>query len=302
MKAISFSRFGGPEVLQLGDTAEPHPGDGAIRVRVRAAGVNPIDWKIRHGWMEAVFPTRLPSIPGIEIAGIVDEVGAGVAGIAVGDEVLGWAEGGGYAEYAIARRFVRKPADISWSIAAALPVAGEAARRVLDELDVRRGETLLVHGAAGAVGSLAVQLAKARGANVIGTASEENQEFVRSLGAIAVRYGDGLVERVRAAALQGVDAAFDKAGKGALQASSELTGGTARVITIADPDAEKYGVRFSGGGTGDPVPGLAELAGQVASGAVQVTIARTFPLASAAEAQAASEAGHARGKIVLTVA
>jgi NADPH:quinone reductase-like Zn-dependent oxidoreductase len=302
MKAISFSQFGGPDVLQLVDLPEPHAGDGAIRLRVRTAGVNPFDWKVRRGFMEQAFPTPLPSVPGIEIAGTVDEVGAGVSGVAVGDEVVGWAEGGGYAEYAIARRFVRKPADVSWPVAAALPVAGSTAQRVLDQLDVRRGETLIVHGAAGAVGGMAVQLAKARGAHVIGTASVENQEFVRSLGAIPVPYGDGLVERVRAVAPNGVDAAFDAAGKDALEASIELTGGTARVITIADPDAAKYGVRFSGGGDEDPVRTLGEVVAQVASGALQIAIARTLPLESAGEAQAISEVGHVRGKIVLTVA
>jgi len=301
MKAISFSQFGGPEWLQFGDAAEPHAGDGTIRVRVRAAGVNPIDWKIRRGWMEQVFRTRLPSIPGIELAGTVDEVGAGVTDVAVGDEVLGWVQGGGYAEYAIAHQVVRKPAGMSWLVAAAFSVSGEAAWRVLDQLDVRRDEILLVHGAAGAVGSLAVQLATARGAHVIGTASAENQEFVRSLGAIPVQYGDGLVERVRALAPRGVDAAFDAAGKGALRASIELTGGPSRVITIADPDAEKYGVRFSGGGSEDPMGTLAQLVALVASGTLHITIARTFPLAVAAEAQAISEAGHARGKLVLTV-
>jgi NADPH:quinone reductase-like Zn-dependent oxidoreductase len=301
MNAISFSQFGGPDVLQFVDVPEPHAGDGAVRVRIRTAGVNPIDWKIRRGLMEPVFPTQLPSIPGIEIAGIVDEVGAGVTDLAVGDEVLGWVEGGGYAEYAVSRRVVRKPAGISWAVAAAFAVSGEAAWRVLDQLGVRRDETLLVHGAAGAVGSLAVQLATARGATVIGTAGAENQDLVRSLGAIPVTYGDELVARVRALAPRGVDAVFDAAGKGALQASIELTGGPARVITIADPDAEKYGVRFSSSGTEDPLHVLAQLTDRVATGALRVTVARTFPLASAAEAQAISEAGHARGKLVLIV-
>jgi NADPH:quinone reductase-like Zn-dependent oxidoreductase len=301
MKAISFSQFGGPEVLQYGDVAEPHAPDDAVRVRVRTAGVNPIDWKIRRGWMEQSFPTHLPSIPGFEIAGTVDAVGAAVTNFSVGDDVLGWVPGGGYAEHAIARQVVYKPANVSWEVAAAFAVSGEAAWRVLDQLNVQRDEVLLVHGASGAVGSLAVQLANTRGARVIGTASARNQEFVRSLGAIPVQYGDGLVERVRGLAPRGVDATFDAAGKGALPASIELTGGPTRVITIADPDAAKYGVRYSSGGSKDPVRILSQLVPQVASGAVQIRIARIFPLASAAEAQAMSEAGHAEGKLVLTV-
>ncbi len=237
--------------------------------------------------MKAISFSQFRGPEVLTLAGTVDEVGAGVTAVAVGDEVLGWVQGGGYAEYAIVHQVVRKLAGMSWLVAAAFSVSGEAAWRVLDQLDVRRDEILLVHGAAGAVGSLTVQLATARGAYVIGTASAENQEFVRSLGAVPVQYGDGLlVERVRALAPGGVDAAFDAAGKGALRASIELTGGPSRVITIADPDAEKYGVRF---------------VALVASGTLHITIARTFPLAAAAEAQAISEAGHARGKLVLTV-
>lgn len=299
MKAITFARFGGPEVLELTDVPDPHATEGTVRVRVRAAGVNPIDWKVRRGMMEKSSPTTFPSIPGVEIAGTVDEVGPGVGELAVGDEVLGWTDGG-YAEYALARQLVRKPPDLSWELAAALPVAGETALRVLDELGVRSGETIVVHGASGAVGSLAVQLAKARGAEVIGTASAESQDAVRSLGATPVLYGDGLVERVRAAAPKGVSAAFDAAGRGALPALVELTGGTSRVITIADPEAERYGVHFSSGGGGDRVPVLKELVDQLAAGALKITIASTFPLSAAAKAQAISEAGHARGKLILT--
>ncbi|MFE7565362.1 NADP-dependent oxidoreductase [Streptomyces sp. NPDC057539] len=306
MQAIVFEEFGGPDVLHVKEITEPHAGPGEIRVAVKAAGVNPMDYKIRHGWMEQAFATPLPAVPGLEIAGVVDEVGAGVTDVAVGDDVLGWSATGAYAQYALAATAVPKPASLGWAEAAAIPVAGETAARVLDELALRDGETLLLHGAAGAVGSMAAQLATARGAIVIGTASPANHEYVRSLGAIPVTYGDGLVERVRSVAPQGVDAVFDTAGKGALPDSIELRGGTTdRIVTIADPAAAELGVAFSSGGAGSSTPekkraGLAENARLAAEGALRLRIAGTFPLAEAAQAQETSENGHANGKLVLT--
>ncbi|MFE9888995.1 NADP-dependent oxidoreductase [Streptomyces scopuliridis] len=303
MQAIVFEEFGGPDVLHVKDIAEPHAGPGEIRVAVKAAGVNPMDYKIRHGWMEQAFATPLPAVPGLEIAGVVDEVGAGVTDVAVGDDVLGWSATGAYAQYALAETAVPKPASLGWAEAAAIPVAGETAARVLDELLLRDGETLLLHGAAGAVGSMAAQLATARGAIVIGTASPANHEYVRSLGAIPVTYGDGLVERVRSVAPQGVDAVFDAAGKGALPDSIELRGGTTdRIVTIADPAAAELGVTFSSGGTAPEQKraGLAENTRLAAEGALRLRIAGTFPLAEAAQAQQTSEDGHANGKLVIT--
>jgi NADPH:quinone reductase-like Zn-dependent oxidoreductase len=302
MKAIQFVTFGGPDVLRLTEIPVPPVGPNQVRVRVKTAGVNPVDAKIRQGSMQAMFPTPLPHVPGLELAGVVDAVGEGLTGVAPGDEVLGRADGGSYAEFALSSRFARKPADIGWEVAAALPIAGETAMRVLGELDLRSGETLIVHGAAGGVGSLAVQLAVARGVKVIGTASQPNQDYVRSLGAIPVVYGEGLVGRVRAIAPDGVDAAFDVAGKGALQDSIELTGTPARVVTIADPSASALGVRFSTGNPADPSPGaLAELVRLYAGGAIRLTVAATFPLEEAAEAHRISEAGHVRGKLVISV-
>ncbi|MEV6423808.1 NADP-dependent oxidoreductase [Streptomyces sp. NPDC051662] len=306
MQAIVFEEFGGPDVLHVKEITEPHAGPGEIRVAVKAAGVNPMDYKIRHGWMEGAFATSLPAVPGLEIAGVVDEVGAGVTDVAVGDGVLGWSTTGAYAQYALAGTAVPKPDSLGWAEAAAIPVAGETAARVLDELALREGETLLLHGAAGAVGSMAAQLATARGAIVIGTASPANHEYVRSLGAIPVTYGDGLVERVRSVAPQGVDAVFDTAGKGALPDSIELRGGTTdRIVTIADPAAAELGVAFSSGGSGSSTPerkraGLAENARLAAEGALRLRIAGTFPLAEAAQAQQTSEDGHANGKLVIT--
>ncbi|MGX1885865.1 NADP-dependent oxidoreductase [Streptomyces sp. NPDC055287] len=302
MEAIVYEKFGGPEVLSGGRVKKPEPGAGQVRVRVVAAGVNPVDYKIRYGWMDEFYPTTLPAVPGLEFAGIVDAVGEGVTHTTVGDEVLGWTTTGAYAQYALAGHIVTKPAGLSWERAASLPVAGETARRVLDQLRVKSGEVLLVHGAAGVVGSVAVQLATAAGVTVVGTASEANHDYLRLLGAVPVRYGNGLAERVRAAAPDGVDAVFDAAGHGVLPMSIELLGGAAdRVVTIADSNAAEHGVLFSAGGTEPRAirAGLAEHARLAAGGLLDVRIAEVFPLADAARAQQLSEAGHARGKLII---
>lgn len=301
MRAIVFEEFGGPEVLRLGEAEEPHAGPGQVRVKVKAAAVNPVDYKIRYGWMQEIFPTPLPAVPGQEFAGIVDEVGEGVTAAAVGDEVLGWATTGAYAQYALAESFAPKPAGLDWAEAAALPVATETAQRVLDLLGVRAGETLLVHGAAGSVGAAATQLAVAAGATVIGTASPARHDYLRELGATPVAYGDGLVARVREAAPQGVDAIFDTAGKGALPDSIELRGGTTdRIITIADPEAAAHGVTFSAGMVEAPEIALAEHVRMAVNGKLRIPVAEVFPLEEAVQAQALSETGHARGKLVVT--
>ncbi|WP_328378081.1 NADP-dependent oxidoreductase [Streptomyces sp. NBC_00440] len=303
MKAIVFEEFGGPEVLRLKETAEPHAGPGQVRLKVAAAGVNALDYKIRSGWAEEFFPTALPAIPGSEVAGTVDEIGEGVTGTAVGDEVVGWSVMGGYAPYALVETFAPKPDALPWESAVALPVAGETSQRVLNLLELKNGETLLVNGGAGAVGSIAVQLAAARGATVIATGSEASHDFLRELGATPVTYGEGLVERVRAVAPQGVDAVFDIAGKGALPDAIELRGGTTdRVVTIADPAARELGVVFSGGSmSADAAEDLAEQALLAADGTLRVEVAKVLPLEQAAQAQTLSEEGHVRGKLVLRV-
>ncbi|MGW6447559.1 NADP-dependent oxidoreductase [Lentzea sp. NPDC055074] len=297
MKAITYSEFGGPEVLNLTEVDEPHAGPGQVRVKVVAAAVNPLDHKIRNGWMPAEMTPPFPIIPGAEVAGIVDEVGEGLTGVSVGDSVLGWASGG-YAEYALSNDFALKPADLDWDTAAALPVAVETSVRVLDLLKVGEGDTVLIHGAAGVVGAVGVQLAVARGATVVGTASPGNHDYLRSLGAVPVAYGEGLADRVRAAAPQGVDAVYDAAGRGDLPVSVELTGSTERVITIADPTAAEHGVTFTGGGA--PFGSrLGEYAQQVVDGKLVVRIAQSLPLADAAKAQDLVATGHAAGKVVL---
>ena len=302
MKAIIFNEYGGPAVLHEAEMPEPQAGSGQARIHLHAVGVNPVEAKIRAGLMQAMWPLALPAIPGNEAAGIIDQVGANVSDVAVGDAVFGWTVTGAYAEYALATTFARLPSSLSWEVAAALPVAGEAAQRVLAQLALQPGETLLIHGAAGAVGTLAVQLAVRLGVKVIGTASAANQSYLQALGAIPLVYGEGLVDRVRAVAPHGVDAVLDAAGKGALPDSITLRGGASRIITLADMNAQHYGVAFSAGTAAtQSSAGLAELAHLVANGGLQVTVAAAYPLAQAAEAQRVCEAGHGRGKIVLQI-
>ena len=300
MKAIQLDRFGGTEVLHEADVETPQPGPGQVRVRVRAAGVNALDGKIRSGVLQAMFPTPLPVIPGFEVAGVVDALGEGVTDMRVGDEVVGWSDTGAYAQYALASTLAPKPANLDWQRAVALPVAGETAERVLKQLGVARGETVLIHGASGAVGTVAVQLAVARGACVIGTAGADNQDYVASLGATPTVYGDGLVERVRALAPDGIDAVLDVAGKGALEDSITLRGGTDRIVTLADFSADRLGVTFSKGGGERSADRLAAMAQDAATGTLVVTVT-PYPLAQAATAQQVSDSGHVRGKLALTI-
>jgi NADPH:quinone reductase-like Zn-dependent oxidoreductase len=306
-KAVVLDAFGAPDVLHVQDVRVPEPGPGQIRIAVRAAGVNALDYKIRAGQMEKVFPVTLPHVPGVEAAGVVEAVGPGVDGLVSGDRVLGQTATGSYAERALAAadRVVLKPDALSWEQAAAVPVAAETVYRALELLGVQAGETLLVHAAAGAVGGVAVQVAVARGLTVIGTAGEANHAHLRALGAVPVAYGDGLVERVRAVAPQGVDAALDAAGRGgAIAASVELTGGQDRVVTIADAmGAAEHGVRFTSGSADEyrGKPAFEEALALFAAGRLVLPVHRAFPLEEAAAAHREGETGHLTGKIVLTV-
>jgi NADPH:quinone reductase-like Zn-dependent oxidoreductase len=287
-------------VLEVVELRDPHPAPGQIRVAVRAAAVNPIDWKVRSGMMGG----DLPQTTGREVAGVIDELGDGVTDVALGDEVFGWAAGGGgAAEMALLSEYFPIPAGLDFASAAALPVAVETAVRTLDLLGVTAGITLLVNGAAGGVGSSAVQLARVRGARAIGTASPNNHDYLRSIGAEPTTYGEGLVERVRAIAPDGVDAALDATGHGALPALVELAGSPERVVTVADyVGAEETGVRFSGGmGTDRAVHALRDIGALIESGQFSLPVAQTFPLDQIAEAHRLSEAGHVRGKLVLLV-
>ncbi|MEU5053978.1 MULTISPECIES: NADP-dependent oxidoreductase [unclassified Streptomyces] len=299
MKAVRFSRFGGPEVLELVDLPDPHPGPGEVRIAVRAAGVNASDWKKRKGLMDEGLPQTL----GYEAAGVVDELGEGVADVAVGDRVFGFStEGAAQAELAVLSYYAPIPPSLDFPGAAALPAAGETAMRAIGQLGVVSGGTLLINGASGSVGSAAVQFAVVRGARVIGTASPANHEYLRSLGAEPVAYGDGLAERVRAIAPDGVDLALDVAGSGVLPELIGLAGGPDHVVTLADfAGAQEYGVRFSRGDSGRAVHVLGEMGALIESGRLSLPVAQTFPLTEIAKAHRVSEDGHVRGKLVLVI-
>jgi NADPH:quinone reductase-like Zn-dependent oxidoreductase len=296
MRAAVYSQTGDPaQVLSVTEIEEPHAGPGEIRIAVRAAGVNPIDWKLVTGM--AGGPPDGPKVPGIDAAGVVDEVGAGVTGVRVGDAVFGKAQGSA-AEFAVLTDWARTPDAVSFEVAGGVPVAGETAVRVLDLLGLRAGQTVVVDGASGGVGSVTVQLAISRGLRVIGTAGEANQEFVRSLGAVATTHGPGLADRVRALAPDGVDGGVDTAGKGSVRELMDLTGDPGKVVTIADFGAGELGVQLTTGG-GEQGPRLAQIAELLAAGGLQVPIAGTYPLERIGEAYAESRAGHVVGKLVL---
>lgn len=301
-RTVQFAEYGGPDVLTVVDTAPPTPGPGQVRLRVRAAGLNPIDWKIVAGFMRDVIPIDLPAGVGSDVAGIVDAVGPGVTEWVVGDEVLGRSATGAFAEYALAAasELIGKPDGIGWEVAASLAGAGGTAHAVLEELGLKTGETLFIHAAAGGVGTFAVQLARARGVNVIGTASESNHDYLRSIGATPVRYGDGLLERVRAAAPHGVDAVLDASGRGEIPLSIELTGNPQRVLTLVAFDQADTGIQVHAGGAGASLSkALDDIVALITDGRLQVSITGAYPLEQAAAALDASRTGHATGKIVV---
>ncbi|MFI2030312.1 NADP-dependent oxidoreductase [Streptomyces buecherae] len=297
MRKVSFAEFGGPDVLQLIDAEEPHAGPGQIRVAVRAAGVNPVDWRVREGQKLAAHPLALPSGVGLDAAGVVDEVGAGVEGVAVGDRVFG--EGSStYAEFAVLAHWARMPEGLSFEEAAGYPCVMETALRVIGEVGVVPGQTLLVSGASGGVGSAVLQVARDRGIAVIATAGAANQEYVRGLGARATTYGDGWVERVRR--LGPVDAALDLAGSGVIRELVELTGDPNKVISIADLDAPDLGVRFSGV-AGSVSDALATTVDLLTRGKLHIPVERAYPLTDAVAAHIDSQAGHTRGRRVIVI-
>ena len=299
MRAAQFSRFGGPEVLEIVDLPDPHPGAGEIRIKVRAAGINASDWKKRQGLMDQVLPQTL----GYEAAGIVDEIGDDVSGVTVGDRVFGASPyGAAQAELALLSYWAPIPNSLDYARSAAIPAAAETAARSLDQLGVTAGSTVLISGASGSVGSAAVQLAVERGACVIGTGSPGMHDALRSLGAEPVAYGDGMPERVRAIMPSGVDFALDVAGSGVLPELVELAGAPERVITVADfRGAQQTGIRFSRGDTGRATYALAQVAQMTETGRFSIQVGRAFPLTEVADAHRVGEAGTLRGKLVLLV-
>lgn len=299
--AIRFAHYGDPDVLQLAQVPDPVPGPGQVLVRVRAAGVNPADWKRRRGLWSGGKDLEEPAGLGNDLAGVVEAVGDEVDGFAVGDEVFGTGRDT-YAELALSTpgSLAVRPPTVPWEVVGGAGVAARTAYRVLRQLEVGPGDTLLIHAAAGGVGLVATQLALAWGATVVGTAGADNQAFVRELGATPVRYGDGWAGRVREAAPDGVDAVLDGSGRGELAESVALAGGPDRVLTLTAPDAAEHGVRFSGSDAGvDVSAAFPDVARLLERGDLLLPVWRTFGLAEAAEAHRVSEAGHLRGKLVL---
>ena len=299
MRALQYTTYGGLDALRWADAPEPHAGPGQIRVAVRAASVNPIDWKNLAGLMAGGRPLEGTGYLGYDAAGVVDEVGDGVTGVAVGDEVLGRGRDT-QAELAVLDSWALKPASVDWATAAAVGVAGETAERGLRLLGVTAGTTLFVDGGAGGVGAVVVQMAVARDATVIASASQANQDYLRTLGATPVLYGDGLVERVREAAGGPVEAVFDVAGKTPAEQLISLAPQPSQVVTIANFAAAALGVRATGGGPADsrPMEALALVADLLSQDRLSLVV-QTFPFEKFDEAYRISMDGHVRGKLVL---
>ncbi|WP_371526228.1 NADP-dependent oxidoreductase [Streptomyces sp. NBC_01283] len=313
-KAYVFTRFGGPEVETFLDQDPPEPGPGQLLVAVRAAGVNPVDWKLRAGKRRPGSPpAEFPEVLGSEVAGVVEAVGSDVVGgagvgdgsdFAVGDAVFGNPDTGGYAEYTLlpASLTAHKPAGLSFTEAAALPVAAATAYDGLRQLDLPTGATLLITGVGGGVGVAAAQLARHLGVRVVGTASEGKRAFVESLGAVHVPPGPGLADRVRAAAPGGrVDAVFDLVGgEDLVAAASLLPDPRGKLITAAAKEtvAELGGAAVARARTREVLDAVARLA---VDGVLRPQVTATYPLERAGEALRAVEDGHARGKVVIEV-
>ncbi|HEX3514674.1 MAG TPA: NADP-dependent oxidoreductase [Trebonia sp.] len=297
--AVVMTGYGPPEVLKWAAVPLTEPGEGQIRIKVKAAGISPTDLALRAGYLKDV-PLPPNAVLGFEAAGTVDAVGPGVAGTSAGDGVTALLFGlGGYAEYAVASIWARKPDAVSWTDAAALPSSAEAAVGVLRQLDVKRGERLLLFGGGGSVGIIATQLAVARGIKVISAVGEHDETLARELGATPVRYGAGVAGRVRA--LGAVDAVFDAAGQGVLADAIALAGGPDRVITLSDPAASDFGVTLSQPAP-DRAPGaLEEAVALLAEGRLRLRAHKSVPMRQAADAHRQLESGNVHERIILTV-
>jgi NADPH:quinone reductase-like Zn-dependent oxidoreductase len=298
MFALQFSEYGGPEVLSVREAPEPHAGPGQIRIVVRAASVNGADWKFVSGRYAQGKPLEGSGYPGYDASGVVDEVGEGVTDVAVGDDVFGLGNHT-QAEYAVLDSWARKPASVDWAVAAAAGVVAETAERVLRLLGVTEGTTFFIDGGAGGVGSAATQIAKARGATVIASASEANQDYLREIGAIPVVYGEGMVGRVQALDVERIDAVLDAVGKTPIEDLISLAPEPSQVVSIANFGAAAAGARVTGGSAdSQPVKALAEAAELLEQSKLVIKF-QTFPFDRAAEAYQIIQAGHGRGKLVL---
>jgi NADPH:quinone reductase-like Zn-dependent oxidoreductase len=304
MKAVRFERYGGIDELKVVEVARPEAAPGRVVVQVLAASINPGEASIRKGLLHERWPANFPEGEGSDFAGVVEDVGEGVTVVSVGDDVIGWSEErSSHAEYVSvpARQLVPKPAGVPWTVAGSLYVAGITAWATIRAVDLKTGDTVAISAAAGGVGSMVVQLARIAGATVIGIAGSNNSEWLSSRGAIPVVHGDGVTERLRAAAPEGIDAFIDCFGDGYVDVALELGVPVGRIDTIIDwAGAAKVGAKTAGLATvEDPAAALAELANLVAVGEIEVPIAHTFPLSHVRDAYAELEQRHTRGKIVL---
>jgi NADPH:quinone reductase-like Zn-dependent oxidoreductase len=301
--AVRFDRYGGIDVLQVVDVERPVPGSGQVLVRVKATSINPGEAKIRLGLLAERWPATFPSGEGSDIAGTVEEAGQGVTGFATGDEVFGWTDNrAAHAELVVAEagHLVHKPAGVSWEVAGSLFVAGATAWAMVRAVSAGQSDTVVVSGASGGVGTIAVQLARNEGARVIGLASEPHHEWLSGHGVIPVTYGDGVAGRIAAASDGTVDAFLDTHGDGYVELALELGVRPERIDTVADfAAAAKYGVKAEGNAAGASPAVLAELAGLVERGLLEVPITAVYPLEKVQDAYRQLEQGHTLGKIVL---
>ena len=302
-RAVRFDKYGGLEVLQVVEVDRPTPGPGKALVRVKAAGINPGEASIRKGLFAERWPATFPSGQGTDLAGIVEEVGPGVENVAVGDEVIGFTnDRASQAEFVLVEsgNLVPRPASVSWEQAGALFVAGTTAYAAVRSVAVSAGDAVVVSGAAGGVGSIAVQLARNAGAKVIGLAGNANHKWLADHGVIPVTYGDGVEDRVRAASQGRVDAFVDTFGGGYVELALKLGVAPNRIDTIIDfAAAAKYGVKTAGSFEAASAEVLAQLAGLMAAGRLEIPIAKFYPLAEVRDAYRELEQRHTRGKIVL---
>ena len=306
MRAMTYAQYGDDDVLEVTEQPQPKVGPGELLVKVRAASVNPVDWKLMSGGLDAMMDVRFPVVPGWDVAGVVEAVGIDTPEFSVGDEVVAYnrkdyVHGGTFAEYTCVpvRSAARKPAGTTWEEAASLPLAGLTAFQALERMQVGPEDTVLVHGAGGGVGSFAVQLAaRAFRARVIGTASAEQHDRIRDLGAEPVEYGDGLVDAVRELAPDGVSVVLDLVG-GVLEQTLAVLEGDGRHVSIADDAVLEEGGTWLW--VRPDADDLGRLVGLVEEGAVRIEVEDTYELEDLPKAFARSREGHVRGKLAVTV-